>query len=180
MSFDNLWAGWRSAYVASVSNPESEAVEAVDDGVDSDDEAHCVFCRIVKSAAPDEERHVLFESEFSIVIMNAYPYATGHVLAMPRRHEQELSGLSAVESADLWSVTTVATRAIEAAYHPDGMNLGANLGRAAGAGIPRHLHLHVLPRWVGDTNFMTAIASVRVMPEALSDSFKKLRASWPR
>ena len=179
MSFDNLWAGWRSAYVASVSNPETDAAESDADS-DSGDEAHCVFCRIEKSPAPDEERHVLFESEFSIVVMNAYPYATGHLLAMPRRHEQELAGLSPAESADLWAVTNTATRAIEAAYHPDGMNLGANLGRAAGAGIPRHLHLHVLPRWIGDTNFMTSIASVRVMPEALSDSFKKLRASWPK
>ena len=181
MTFDNLWAGWRSAYVASVSKPDGEAlVESKDEQPDSGDEAHCVFCQIVKSPAPDDERFVIFESELSIVILNAYPYASGHLLAMPRRHEQELAGLSPLESADLWSVTTAAAETIQAAYGPDGMNLGANLGRAAGAGIPRHLHLHVLPRWIGDTNFMTSIASVRVMPEALSDSFKKLRASWPR
>jgi ATP adenylyltransferase len=180
MSLDNLWAGWRSAYVASVSSPnDGEIIETLDDA-EAGDEAHCVFCRIVKADAPDAERHVLFESELSIVILNAYPYASGHLLAMPRRHEQDLSGLSPAESTDLWAVTMAAAAAIEAAYHPDGMNLGANLGRAAGAGIPRHLHLHALPRWIGDTNFMTSIASVRVMPEALADSFTKLRASWPR
>ena len=178
MSFDNLWAGWRSAYVESVSSPDGDLAAEAD--LDPGGEASCVFCHIVKSPAPDDELFILFESDFSIVLMNAYPYATGHLLAMPRRHEQELSGLSAAESGDLWSVTTMAARAIEAAYKPDGMNIGANLGRAAGAGIPRHLHLHILPRWIGDTNFMTSIASIRVMPEALSDSFKKLRASWPR
>jgi ATP adenylyltransferase len=178
MSLDNLWAGWRSAYVASVSGSD-EQEPSLDEEVDLGDEAHCVFCRIIKSDADDAARHVLFESEYSIVVLNAYPYATGHVLTMPRRHEQELSRLTPVESADLWQVTTLAAAAIQAAYAPDGMNLGANLGRAAGAGIPRHLHLHVLPRWIGDTNFMTSIASVRVMPEALSDSFQKLRANWP-
>ena len=115
----------------------------------------------------------------TIVIMNAYPYASGHVLVMPIRHVSELSELEPSESAELWSVTRDAVTAIEAAYLPDGMNIGANLGRAAGAGIPRHLHLHVVPRWIGDTNFMTTIASVRVMPEALSDSWQKIRAAWP-
>ena len=181
MTLDNLWAGWRSAYVATVSSKgPAETPPTESDGADADDEAHCVFCRIIKSDEPDEARHVLSQSKYSIVILNAYPYASGHVLAMPRRHVQELSVLSTAESADLWSLTTTAARAIELAYEPDGMNLGANLGRAAGAGIPRHLHLHVLPRWIGDTNFMTSIASVRVMPEALSDSFAMLKASWPK
>lgn len=179
MTLDNLWAGWRSAYVASVSGPDGAQIAADADQGDRDDAGDCVFCRIVASRAPDEERHVLYESEHSIVIMNAYPYASGHLLVMPRRHVQELSLLTDAESMDLWKATTTAVSVIEAAYSPDGMNLGANLGRAGGAGIPRHLHLHALPRWIGDTNFMTSVASTRVMPEALSDSYKKLRANWP-
>jgi ATP adenylyltransferase len=98
---------------------------------------------------------------------------------MPRRHVSELAGLTADESDDLWRVTMMGARAIETAYGAEGMNIGANLGRAAGAGIPRHLHLHALPRWVGDTNFMTSVASIRVMPESLPDSYSKLKANWP-
>ena len=179
MTLDNLWAGWRSAYVTSVTGEDAADQARVGSGVDAGDEASCVFCRIISSTAPDEERFVLAASEHSVVIMNAYPYASGHVLVMPRRHVQELSALSSDESIDLWEITCAAANVIEVTYTPDGMNLGANLGRAAGAGIPRHLHLHALPRWIGDTNFMTSVASVRVMPEALSDSYKKLRANWP-
>src|SRR5487761_1909905 len=177
MTLENLWAGWRSAYVASVSGEDPEAPAAGRPNRDRGDASTCVFCRIISSQAPDEERFVLASSEHSVVIMNAYPYASGHLLVMPRRHVQELSALSAAESIDLWQLTCAAASVIERAYTPDGMNLGANLGRAAGAGIPQHLHLHALPRWIGDTNFMTSVSSVRVMPEALSDSYKKLRTN---
>jgi len=111
-------------------------------------------------------------------MLNAYPYASGHVLVMPQRHVQELGDLSAEEASDLWQLALAAAAAIQRAYTPDGMNLGANLGRAAGAGIPNHLHLHIVPRWTGDTNFMTSVASVRVLPEPLPRSWEKLRAAW--
>ena len=182
MSLEQLWAGWRAGYVASVSGPaEPEAASSTDplDGVPAEPGSSCVFCRIIASGASDEARLVVREAAETIVIMNAYPYASGHLLVMPIRHVSELSELEPSESAELWSVTRDAAAAIEAAYLPDGMNIGANLGRAAGAGIPRHLHLHVVPRWIGDTNFMTTIASVRVMPEALVDSWQKIRAAWP-
>jgi diadenosine tetraphosphate (Ap4A) HIT family hydrolase len=180
MSFENLWAGWRSAYVNSVSGPASKGLEPASvESESSDDETTCVFCRIIASNAPDEVRNIVFESKLSVAMLNAFPYASGHLLTMPRRHVSELAGLSAEESDDLWRVTTMGARAIETAYGAEGMNIGANLGRAAGAGIPRHLHLHALPRWVGDTNFMTSVASTRVMPESLPDSYSKLKANWP-
>lgn len=191
MSFDHLWAGWRSEYVTSVSEPE-----AVPDGVggatglgEPPARAHapaaasagsegCVFCRLFGSDAPDEERHVVWEGALTVVVLNAYPYASGHVLVMPRRHVADLGDLEAGESSELWETARRAVAAVQRAYSPDGCNLGANFGRAAGAGIPRHVHLHVLPRWVGDTNFMTTIASTRVLPEALPVSWARLRAAW--
>jgi len=111
--------------------------------------------------------------------MNAYPYASGHLLVMPARHIGELEALTAEESAELWHATRCAAAAIDAAYDPDGINMGANLGRAAGAGIPAHLHLHVVPRWSGDTNFMTSVAGVRVMPEPLPSGWRRLTDAWP-
>ena len=112
-------------------------------------------------------------------MLNAYPYASGHLLVTPVRHLGDLDELTAAESGALWQATTAAVRALTTAYGPDGVNMGANLGRAAGAGIPAHLHLHVVPRWSGDTNFMTSVAGVRVMPESLLASWERLHAAWP-
>lgn len=187
MNLDNLWAGWRANYVASVSNGLDDPPISPDDlGADDsladpgDDPRQCVFCRIVASDESDEELHVLYRDEHIIAMLNAYPYASGHLLVMPNRHVGDIASLSEEEFYGLWRITRQAMNALEIAYHPDGMNMGANLGRAAGAGIPRHLHLHVLPRWIGDTNFMTTVASTRVMPEALADSWRKVIDSWPR
>lgn len=184
MSFDHLWAGWRSAYVASVSGPDAGAPAPGTAGTPAADADpghadHCIFCQLFASRAPDVERHVVWESALAVVVLNAYPYASGHLLAMPRRHVAELGDLDPEESCELWESARKGVTAIQRAYAPDGLNLGANLGRAAGAGIPRHVHLHVLPRWIGDTNFMTAVAATRVLPEALPESFAKLRAAWP-
>jgi len=193
VSLDHLWAGWRASYIASVTEPantEGQEVACSDDGAAGTAGAHaptargaeaeCVFCRILASAEPDPVRHVVFQGELSVAVLNAYPYASGHLLVMPTRHVGEIEALGAEESADLWRTARDAVVAVKAAYRPDGLNMGANLGRAAGAGIPGHLHLHVVPRWLGDTNFMTSVASTRVLPEALSDSWTKLRSAWPR
>jgi ATP adenylyltransferase len=178
VTLERLWAGWRSDYVASVSSapPTTGGAAEAERG---ERPAECVFCAIAAAPEPDEVRFVVHEGELAMSLLNAYPYASGHVLVMPVRHVAEPEELSAEESAALWSEMQTALRAVRGAYGPDGVNLGANLGRAGGAGIPGHLHFHVLPRWIGDTNFMTTIASVRVLPEALSESFRKLRASWP-
>jgi ATP adenylyltransferase len=112
-------------------------------------------------------------------ILNAFPYASGHLLVMPRRHVGEVEDLEPSEASDLWQAVRDAIVALKAAYQPDGLNVGINLGRAAGAGLPGHLHVHAMPRWAGDTSFATAVASLRVIPESLPDTWAKLRAAWP-
>jgi len=169
---EQLWAGWRHRYVIDATDAEREKPGGVADG--------CVFCRLAASGPPSAENGVLWRGETCFCVLNAYPYANGHLLVLPLRHLEQLDELTATESADLWSLTQDAVAAISAAYRPDGLNVGANLGRAAGAGIPQHLHLHVLPRWSGDTNFMTTVAGVRVMPQTLEDSWAQLHDAWPR
>jgi ATP adenylyltransferase len=164
---EQLWAGWRSEYVASVSSAEPHAET-------------CVFCRIAADGEPDEANGIVWRDELTFAVLNAYPYASGHLLVMPIRHVGELADLTDAESSGLWGATLKALTAVSEAYEPDGMNMGANLGRAAGAGIPRHVHLHVLPRWAGDTNFMTSVAGVRVMPESLSETWCRLHEAWPK
>ena len=177
MSLDHLWAGWRMTYVTSADAPAPEVVHA---GEPLDDPETCVFCRIAASGPPSAENGVLWVGESVFAVLNAYPYASGHLMVLPLRHVRSLGDLTEQEAAELWAVLRSAVAAMEATYRPEGVNLGANLGRAAGAGIPRHLHLHAVPRWLGDTNFMTSVAETRVLPEALSVSWERLVAAWPR
>jgi ATP adenylyltransferase len=166
MPLERLYAAWRIQYVESATAADRAGGDA-----------SCVFCRLA-SEPSDPATGVVYEAEESFVVLNAFPYGSGHILVLPRRHVAAVQDLTATESASLWASTTKAIAAVEAAYQPDGMNLGANLGRAAGAGIPAHLHLHVLPRWSGDTNFMTAVAETRVIPEPLEVAFEKLRGAF--
>jgi ATP adenylyltransferase len=165
---EQLWAGWRHEYVASATAAE----RAGGDG-------GCVMCRLAAAGPPSVENLVVWRGAHTLVALNLYPYASGHLMVLPARHEHALDGLTEEESSELWGATRAAVAATEAAYDPDGLNVGANLGRAAGAGIPAHLHLHVVARWSGDTNFMTAVAGVRVMPEPLATAWEKLRRAWP-
>lgn len=167
MALEQLWAGWRHEYVVATTGAER-----------SGGDGGCVFCRIVRSGPPSADNGVVWRGERSFCVLNAYPYATGHLLVLPLRHVAGLDELTPEESADLWRVSVGAVGAATRAYDPDGFNVGANLGRAAGAGIPRHLHLHVVPRWSGDTNFMTSVGGTRVMPEALTATWEKLTAAW--
>jgi ATP adenylyltransferase len=161
---ERLWAGWRSSYVS-------------DPAAGTDDNG-CVFCRL--GAAEDDEAALILErTSTTITVMNLYPYGSGHLMTAPLRHVASIEDLDDAEGVGFSRAQLRAVQAIRAAYQPDGLNLGANLGRAAGAGVPNHLHMHVLPRWSGDTNFITAIAELRVLPERLEDGYKKLRASWP-
>lgn len=166
MTVDRLWAAWRSAYVSNI---------AGSDGLDGS-----VFTRILASGAPDAETHVLWRGVRSFAILNAFPYGSGHLLVMPYREVAALEDLTDDEHRELWSAVRDAVVAIKAAYGPDGVNVGVNLGHAAGAGVPGHLHVHCLPRWQGDTNFMTSVAETRVLPESLDESWRKLTAAWPR
>ncbi len=178
MSLDRLWAGWRSEYVTAVGSSEP----AVAGGTDSallDHPDHCVFCRIAASGPPAADNGVLWRGDHVLAVLNAYPYSSGHLMVVPLRHVRSVGELTEEEGAEMWSGLRRGVAALEASFGPDGINLGANLGQAAGAGIPRHLHLHAVPRWMGDTNFMTAVAGVRVLPETLADSWQRLHRAWP-
>ena len=178
---DRLWAGWRSTYIASTveSRAEVTGAAAEDGNGGNGGEPASVFTRILASGLPDEESHIVWRGRLTFVILNAYPYTSGHVLVMPYREVGDLEDLTGDEQAELWSTVRDTVVAMKAAYRPEGINVGANLGAEAGAGVPGHLHIHVLPRWAGDTNFMTSIAQTRVLPEPLDDSWAKLRAAWP-
>ena len=166
MSLERIWAGWRAAYIESVSGAPP------DDGPGG-----CVLCRL--AAEPDDEALIVHRSAHAFVVMNAYPYTSGHLMVASLRHEASLDGLDTAESREVMTLVQQATTALGGAYSPDGLNVGANLGRSAGAGVPGHVHVHVLPRWGGDTNFVTTIAEARVLPEDLRTSWKKVRSSWP-
>ena len=164
MTLGRLWAGWRTEYVASAATTENDA---------------CVLCRILGSGEPDEVTKVVWRGGRVVALLNAYPYTSGHLMVMPERHVGELEDLATEEASELWHAVTAAVVALKAAYRPEGINIGANLGRAAGAGVPGHFHVHLLPRWNGDTNFMTTVAEARVMPEALDATWDKVSRAWP-
>jgi ATP adenylyltransferase len=154
-------AAWRENYVANVAQSHS-----VDDG-------SCVFCAL--AVAPvDESTGVIAASELSFVVLNAFPYGSGHLLVLPKRHVAGIQDLSDAEYEEFFLMVRRTVLALESAYGPDGMNVGMNLGQAGGAGIPKHLHGHVLPRWLGDTNFMTTIGETRVLPESLESTWRKV------
>lgn len=182
MNLEHLWAGWRTEYVSSIpSDTDTDTDTELDTLADHplDDPNRCVFCRIEASGPPSGENCVLWRGKTTFAVLNAYPYASGHLLVMPSRHVRSMDDLTEAEGIELWGTLRAGVSALEAAYVPEGVNIGANLGRAAGAGIPRHLHLHAVPRWVGDTNFMTAVAGARVLPETLADSWARLQGVWP-
>jgi ATP adenylyltransferase len=166
MTLDRLWAGWRATHIEGVGTADS---------VSPPDE--CLFCGL--AAADPTAAMVLARNEHAFVVMNAYPYTSGHLMVAPLRHVGTLADLSRDEANAVMALTQDASRAIDAAFRPGGMNVGINIGRAGGAGIPGHLHVHALPRWDGDTNFMTSVAETRVLPESLTTSYDKLAAAWP-
>ena len=138
-----------------------------------------LFEAIEACGLPDEETFVVHRGPKCLALLNAYPYTSGHLLVVPRRAVAALAELTEDEHAALWSTVRDAVTAVEAAYSPGGVNVGLNQGAAAGAGVPGHLHVHVLPRWSGDTNFMTATADTRVLPEALGETWRRLGEAWP-
>lgn len=166
-AFERLWNGWRATYVGSVGSQDTPPGEG------------SIFTRILASGLPDEETNVVHRGERCFAILNAYPYGTGHTLILPYREVADLEDLDPDETTELWSTVTAAVRAVKAAYTPDGVNVGINLGRPAGGSVSEHLHVHVVPRWTGDANFMTAIANTRTLPEPLDETATKIRAAWP-
>ena len=166
---ERLWNGWRTTYVSSVPPHDGRAAGAPS-----------IFTDILRSGLPDEETHIVHRGETVFAILNAYPYATAHTLVLPYREVPDLEDLTPAEHAELWATVTDAVRAIKVAYRPEGLNVGLNLGRPAGGSVAQHLHVHVVPRWTGDTNFMTATANTRTIPEALPATWPtRLRSAWP-
>jgi ATP adenylyltransferase len=164
---ERLWNGWRSTYVSSIGPATVDAGEG------------SVFTQILRSGLSDEQANIVHRGERCFALLNAYPYATGHVLVLPYREVAGLEDLAADETAELWATVTDAVRAVKAAYRPEGVNVGINLGRPAGGSVSQHLHVHVVPRWTGDSNFMTAVANTRTLPEPLADTASRLRQAWP-
>lgn len=150
-----LWAPWRLQYVAA---PKADA---------------CIFCTAA-SGADDRVSLVVYRRAHSFVILNLFPYNSGHLMVVPYRHRPRLSDLGDAEALDLVRLVALSIQAQELAFHPEGTNVGMNLGRAAGAGIEDHLHVHVVPRWVGDTNFMPVLGDTKVIPEHLEATYQRL------
>ncbi len=163
MSLERLWAGWRTRYVR-----DTAFAPPADD---------CVFCALTD--AEHDEAQILVRDDTVFAVLNIYPYTSGHLMVAPLRHVGFLDELTDDEADAVMRMTRKAAAALRAAYEPEGMNVGINLGKAGGAGVPGHLHVHVLPRWSGDTNFMTSIAEARVLPEPLSLTRERLLAAWP-
>jgi ATP adenylyltransferase len=158
----SLWAPWRLEYVTQAGELPG-----------------CVLCAEAAGELPEEQSLLLHRGETALAILNKYPYSSGHLMAAPLRHVGELEALSDEEVLELHRVAVAGVAALGVLYGPDGFNLGWNLGRVAGAGITDHVHLHVVPRWSGDTNFMPVLADVKVIPEHLLETRDRLRAAWP-
>src|SRR3712207_5240444 len=137
----------------------------------------CLFCRI-RAEDRDEENLVLHRGEHALVMLNLYPYNSGHLMAAPYEHTGDLASLPAHIGAEILALTQRSVSALTEEYGPHGYNVGMNLGRVAGAGVPDHLHVHVVPRWNGDTNFMPVTAETKVLPETLDQTWRRLRARF--
>jgi len=161
---ERLWSPWRLAYVTGASA----------------ETAGCVFCNASEARAAGADDLVLFRGRTCFAVLNLYPYNSGHLMVAPHRHVGSLHATTPAEREELMHLTRHAEMALLEAYTPQGFNVGINLGRSAGAGVLDHLHVHVVPRWNGDTNFMTVAAETRVLPEDLQESRKRLRPIFER
>jgi len=157
---DYLWTPWRYTYVTSV-----------------DKTVGCVFCDLAGSG-DDEKALIVHRAEFNFIVLNAFPYTSGHVMVVPFEHVDRLNRLSEAAAIEMMALTRRLETVMTESYHPDGMNLGMNIGKAAGAGVTGHIHMHVLPRWVADANFMTVVGETRVLPESLDETYRRLKEKF--
>jgi ATP adenylyltransferase len=185
---DRLWTPWRYSYVTQADPQTRSGVPAALNAwppADADDK-HCVFCNMIAAVdyaiangmpreAAEQAACIVYRGVHCFVCLNVYPYTTGHVMVVPYQHLASLAALPLDAANELIHLAQRAELALREVYKPGGLNMGINLGEAAGAGIADHLHLHVLPRWIGDTNFMTVTAETRVLPEPLDVTWAKLR-----
>jgi len=156
---ERIWAPWRQSYVSNAKSNNS-----------------CIFCPD-HAGKDDRERLILIRSHYSLMMLNRYPYTGGHLMVAPLKHAAELDDLFDDELLDLMHLLCRAQSLLKRVASPDGFNVGINLGRAAGAGVEEHLHIHIVPRWNGDSNFMTVVGDVRVIPDGLMEAFERLSAA---
>lgn len=157
-----LWTPWRSTYMKA-----------------KKDEGRCIFCEAL-AGDDDHQTLVVYRADHSFVILNRYPYTSGHLMIAPNAHVSRLNDVSPDALNEIAQLARRAEEVLGDAYHPDGMNLGMNLGSAAGAGIAGHIHMHMLPRWNGDANFMTSVANTRIIPESLEETYSKIRHGFEK
>ncbi len=157
---DRLWSPWRMEYIQKAGGKG------------------CIFCEKPRERR-DKSNLILARSRYCFMMLNLYPYNSGHLMIAPYRHVGEIQRLSEAEALDMFRLLRAAVEALSKSYSPSGYNIGLNIGRASGAGIPGHLHLHIVPRWVGDTNFMPVTADTKVIPESLESSYNRIFAALP-
>jgi len=161
---EQLWAPWRLKYIENADKANG-----------------CIFCLFpAQPESEDAANLILYRGQHAFLILNAYPYSNGHLMVVPYRHTASFEEFTDAEMLEVMQLTRLSIRLLQDAFHPDGFNLGVNMGRVAGAGIADHLHWHVVPRWNGDTNFMPVLADVRVIPESLAVVYERLRAARER
>jgi ATP adenylyltransferase len=162
---DRLYTPWRFDYIKGASGEKTGHGEG------------CVFCSLA-ARADDEQTFILHRASLNFVVLNIYPYTSGHLMVVPFEHTADFAGLRKETSDELMDLAKRAQAILQEVYRPHGFNLGVNLGQAAGAGVTDHLHMHVLPRWSGDSNFMTTVAETRVLPEDLRTTYERLRGKF--
>jgi ATP adenylyltransferase len=157
---DYLWSPWRYSYLTGLKNPDG-----------------CIFCAMA-AADDDEQSLIVFRGAHNFVVLNRFPYTSGHLMVVPYQHIPDLAGLDTSAATELMSLTQAAERHLRSTYRPDGLNVGMNIGESAGAGIAGHIHMHVLPRWTGDANFMTTVGQTRVLPEEAPVTWRRLSEAF--
>jgi len=184
---DRLWTPWRYAYVTGEEKGQPKrGVPAALDAWPGD--KHCVFCNMIAAVEyaiehgmerdeAEKAAYILERGKSCFLMLNAFPYNGGHLMVVPYRHEPTLAGLPVAEAEEMMREAQRAERVLRTVYKPQGLNFGINVGEAAGAGVADHLHLHAVPRWTGDTNFMSVLAETRILPEMLEESWRRLRAA---
>lgn len=163
---DILWSPWRYDYIKSGDKPTPKS------------SGGCVFCDILSDSADDEEKFILHRAEFNFVILNIYPYISAHLMIVPYAHLADLDSADKNTTDEMMDLVKRCQTVLREVYNPNGFNLGMNFGKAAGAGVAEHFHMHILPRWIGDANFMTAIGETRTIPEDLKTTYAKLKGKF--
>jgi ATP adenylyltransferase len=157
---DYLWTPWRYAYVTTV-----------------DQVPDCIFCQL-QNSGDDQKALIVHRGKHNFIVLNAFPYTSGHAMVVPYAHLDRLNKLPEAAANEMMALSRRLEAVMTEIYHPDGVNLGMNIGKAAGAGVAGHIHMHVLPRWVADANFMTVVGETRVLPESLEETYQRLRAKF--